>query len=98
MTPVIVSDEALDDAAEIADWYVSEDAAHAALWFQDEFMRALGRLAASPGLGSPGRYGTRTLPLHRFPVSLVYRLGPAGVRVIAVAGQRRRPDYWVGRR
>lgn len=98
MTPLVVSEEALADAAEIVDWYVSEDAAHAAQWFQDELALALERVAASPGLGTPGPDGTRKWPLHRFPVSLVYRLRPTGVRVIAIAGQRRRPNYWAGRR
>jgi len=98
MTPVFVSEEALADASDIFDWYLVELAAHAAQWFQDELTRALERLAADPGLGTPGLYGTRSLPLHRFPVSLVYRMDAAGVRVIAVAAQRRRPRYWSGRR
>lgn len=98
MTPVILSEEALADAAEIADWYIHEDALHAVLWFHDELNKAVERLALSPGLGTPGRAGTRCLPLHRFPVSLIYRWRPEGVRVIAVAGQRRRPGYWAGRR
>lgn len=98
MTPVVVSDDALADAADIVDWYLTEGAAHAAQWFQEELTRSLARLAADPGLGTPGRHGTRSWPLHRFPVSLVYRLGPSGVRVIAVAGQRRRPRDWADRR
>lgn len=98
MTPVEVSDEALADLMDLVDWYVTEDAVHAANWLHDEWAQTLARLAASPGLGTPAGHGTRTWPLHRFPVSVVYRLGPSGVRVIAVAGQRRRPGYWVGRR
>lgn len=98
MTPVVLSEEALADAAEIADWYIQEDALHAVQWFHDELNKAVARLALTPGLGTPGWAGTRRLPLHRFPVSLIYRLRPEGVRVIAVAGQRRRPGYWAGRR
>lgn len=98
MTPVVVSEDALADAADIIDWYLAEDAAHAAQWFQEELTRSLARLAADPQLGTPGRHGTRTWPLRRFPVSLVYRLDASGVRVIAMAGQRRRPRYRAGQR
>lgn len=98
MTPVVVSDEALADLMDLVDWYIAEDALHAANGLYDEWTQALARLTASPGLGTPARHDTRTWPLHRFPVSLVYRLVPSGVRVIAVAGQRRQPEFWAGRR
>jgi toxin ParE1/3/4 len=54
-------------------------------------------LSLSPGLGTPGPAGTRILPLHRFPVSVVYRHGEEALYVVALAAQRRRPGYWVGR-
>jgi plasmid stabilization system protein ParE len=99
MTTPSVSDEAQDDIAAIADWYISQDAPHVVAWFRTELAQTLARLAASPGLGTPGPHHTRTLPLHRFPVSLVYRWSDNdGIRVIAVSGQRRRPGHWQGRR
>lgn len=51
-------------------------------------------LAEFPGLGSRGPAGTRRIPLHRFPFSLVYILEPDTIRVVAVEHQRRRPGYW----
>ena len=39
----------------------------------------------------------RRAPLHRFPLFIVYREVPAGFQVLAVAHQRRRPHYWLGR-
>ena len=39
----------------------------------------------------------RRAPLHRFPLSIVYRQKPAGFQVLAVAHDRRRPQYWLGR-
>lgn len=39
----------------------------------------------------------RSAPLHRFPLSIVYRLVPDGFQVLAVAHDRRRPQYWLGR-
>jgi len=65
---------------------------------QVEVSQALARVLDQPGLGTPGPEGTRLLPVHRFPVSLVYRVEGEDLRVIAVAAQRRRPGYWGGRR
>ncbi|ABM18084.1 hypothetical protein Maqu_0989 [Marinobacter nauticus VT8] len=39
----------------------------------------------------------RRAPLHRFPLSIVYRERPDGFQVLAVAHDRRRPQYWLGR-
>lgn len=93
-----LSEEALADAQQTADWYIDQDAWAAAVALQQEIQRALTRLLKTPGLGTPGPEGTRILPVHRFPVSLVYRLQGDMLRVIAVAGQRRQPRHWAGRR
>lgn len=90
--------EAVADAEQAADWYVDHDAWTAAVGFQEELARALARIGAEPGLGTPAKGGVRMLPIHRFPYSLVYRVQGDDVRVIAVAAQRRRPGFWRGRR
>ena len=95
---VSLTDEAKADAQEAADWYIDQDAWPAALALQQEITRALARLVRSPGLGTPGDDGTRVLPIHVFPISLVYRVADQHIQVIAVAAQRRRPNYWLGRR
>lgn len=35
--------------------------------------------------------------LRRFPFSVIYRVTPTHIVVLAVAHQRRRPAYWLGR-
>jgi toxin ParE1/3/4 len=95
---VSLSEEALADATQAADWYIDQGAWTAAAALQVEIADALARIAADPGLGTPGPEGTRILPVHRFPVSMVYRVDGAELRVIAVAAQRRRPGHWAGRR
>jgi toxin ParE1/3/4 len=95
---VSLSEEALADATQAADWYIDQGAWTAAAALQVEIADALTRIAADPGLGTPGPEGTRILPVHRFPVSMVYRVDGAELRVIAVAAQRRRPGHWAGRR
>jgi len=39
----------------------------------------------------------RQVPLHRFPLSIVYRENSDTVQILAVAHERRRPQYWRGR-
>ncbi len=39
----------------------------------------------------------RRAPLHRFPLSIVYREKSRGFQILAVAHVRRRPQYWLGR-
>lgn len=39
----------------------------------------------------------RRAPLQRFPLSIVYREKSASFQVLAVAHDRRRPQYWLGR-
>lgn len=93
-----LTDEALDDAQAAADWYIDQGAAEAADALLDDIERTLALLRRHPGLGTPGAAGTRTMRLHVFPYSLVYRISGEVVRVIAVAAHRRRPGYWRGRR
>lgn len=39
----------------------------------------------------------RRAPFYRFPLSVVYREKSNGFQVLAVAHDRRRPQYWLGR-
>ena len=93
-----LSEEAIADAKQAVDWYIDQDAWPAAAALHLEIGNAPARIVTEPGLGTPGPEGTRTLPVRRFPVSLVYRVQGDMVRVIAVAAQRRRPGHWQGRR
>lgn len=98
LVPVSLSSEAQADANAAVDWYVGKGAFIAADDFADELGRALGLLSQFTESGKTGAHNTRTLPLHSFPYSLIYRLQGDAIRVIAVAHHSRRPGYWVGRR
>lgn len=89
--------EALADAEHAADWYIELEAWSAAIALHLEITRAVARAVEEPGLGTPGPDGTRVLPIHRLPVSWVYRVEGDVLLVIAVAAQRRRPGHWIGR-
>ena len=95
---ISLSNEAQADADAAVDWFTGESAFIAADEFADELDRALGLLKRFPELGHASASNTRTLALHSFPYSLIYRLQGDLIRVIAVAHHSRRPGYWVGRR
>jgi plasmid stabilization system protein ParE len=40
----------------------------------------------------------RKAPLHRFPLSVIYREKATFFEVLAIAHDRRRPQYWLDRR
>lgn len=95
---IVFGKDARADVRSAADWFIDRGAGQAAASLRQEIGRTLARLAAEPGLGTPGPAGTRILPVHRFPVSLVYRVEGQVLRIVAVAAQRRRPGYWAHRR
>ena len=65
--------------------------------FLDEVGRVINILRVHPELGQPVGRGLRRALLHRFPFSLIYSAEVDKIVIIAVAHQRRRPDYWRNR-
>ena len=65
--------------------------------FVAEVERLLEVLATYPYIGRPAPTDLRTIPVRRFPYSLIYRVLPDVLRILAVAHHRRRPRYWAGR-
>ena len=65
--------------------------------FLDEVGRVINILREHPELGRPVGRGLRRALLHRFPFSLIYSVEVGAVLIVAVAHQRRRPDYWRNR-
>ena len=67
----------------------------------DRFLDAVdlaSRLARRhPALGLPGKVGTRSRRVRRFPYRLIYLEQPDRLWIVAVAHQSRRPDYWLRR-
>ena len=41
--------------------------------------------------------GIRRAPLRRFPLSVIYRHISGNIQILAIAHDRRRPQYWLGR-
>lgn len=86
------------EADEAANWYRARAGIRIQGRLLAEIERAREVLLNQPGIGTPGAGGTRTLPLAKFPYTLVYRIDGDRVRVLAFMHQSRRPDYWQHRR
>ena len=62
--------------------------------FLDDLQRAVNRLRDNPKLGQKVGDGLRRSLFSRFPYSVIYTVEPECILVVAVANQRRRPNYW----
>ena len=63
----------------------------------NEVQRVIQLLSENPELGFSVGSNRRVIVLNRFPFRLVYAVEESVLRIIAVAHQKRRPDYWRGR-
>ena len=94
---ISLSDEAMADFEAATDWYLDEQAFIAADDLADEMEYALALLQKFPEIGKAASDGTRAFVLRKFPFSLIYRVQPDHIRVVAVVNHSRRPGFWVGR-
>ena len=65
--------------------------------FLDDVQHAIDSVREHPDLGAPVDYGFRRVLVRRFPFSIIYATEPTQIVVVAVAHQRRAPEYWKGR-
>lgn len=89
-------DEAIQEAEAAARWY-AERSSSAAFGFADEIDAAVAAIQQHPDTWPAYDHGTRHYLLRRYPFSVVYRVEPARVLIVAVAHGRRRPGYWTSR-
>lgn len=65
--------------------------------FDAELVELERRIQSYPSSGVPYRHGTRRALLQSFPFSVIYEIGRNEIVIVALAHQKRRPDYWVDR-
>src|ERR1700737_2576238 len=65
--------------------------------FLDDVQRVVDVLREHPTSGYVVGQGLRRTLLRRFPFNLFYSIETDGILVVAIAHQRRRPDYWKDR-
>ena len=62
--------------------------------FLDDVQRGVDLLRAHPAIGQSVGSGLARILLRRFPFCLIYAVEVDAILIIAVAHQRRQPDYW----
>jgi len=99
--PLVLEPEARQELGDAARWYEDQR-----LGLGQRFLgaveAALDRLAVLPAAGTPVPHvsfdlAVRRTPVERFPYHVVYLETQDAIRVLAVAHNRRKPGYWLGR-
>ena len=97
MKPVVVNPEAEIELIEAAKYYVEQ-------------ARGLGDVSAiaveavikeiesNPGQFSRVGVSIRRAVMERFPYGIIFSIEPDCLRILAIAYQKRRPNYWKGRK
>jgi plasmid stabilization system protein ParE len=86
--------EAIEEARAARAWY-GERSRRAEVAYLAELRQALQRIREAPRRWPRFDHGTRRVVLHRFPFSVIYRIGMGDkVLILAVAHDKRRPGYW----
>jgi plasmid stabilization system protein ParE len=89
-------DAALEDAESAAEWY-GQRSATAARGFAEEIDAAVAAIERLPNAWPAYDQGTHRYLLRRYPFSIIYRIEPKRILIIAVAHGHRRPAYWRAR-
>lgn len=84
------------DAEGAQQWYAQRSvvAAHA---FVAELIASIESIAEAPERWPRYLAGTRRYHFPKFPYSVVYRVSPRTIVVVAIAHHRRKPGYWQDR-
>jgi plasmid stabilization system protein ParE len=88
-----ISEEAASDLTSAITYYSDQNADLAGAFFSD-FDSACDLIIERPEIGKPIGTGNRKVVLQRFPFVLIYKSEGDYLRILAVAHQRRRPEYW----
>lgn len=98
--PLRISEEAEAELVDSARWYEAQREGLGSD-FLDAVDSAVMRIAGRPRIGSSvpsvADELIRRWPVARFPYHVVYLELPDRLQILAIAHDRRRPGYWVGR-
>jgi len=84
------------DQIDAAEYYESQEPGLGAE-FVEELDRAILRILDHPHAGSPGPRDTRSSLMERFPYSVIYRVDPGEILIVAVQHHSRDPNRWQDR-
>lgn len=77
--------------------YYSGITAELGLRFEQAVADAVRGAVAHPERGAPRSKSTRRWLVKGFPFGVIYRANEAEVLIVAVAHERKQPEYWVPR-
>ena len=67
---------------ETAGWYAEQAGERRATDFRNEVQHSLKLLSEHPSLGTPSASSTRSMVVHRYPYSVIYRIEGNILRVV----------------
>lgn len=94
----LVEPGARQDFTDAVRRYLHEAGPQRSQAFDTEVRRSLDLISQMPEIGAAAPLACRSWPLRRHPFTIVYRIEPGIIRVIAIAHQSREPGYWAERR
>lgn len=65
--------------------------------FEQAVAEAVKSVAAHPERGAPRSGSTRRWLVKSFPFGVIYRASESEVLIVAIAHERKKPEYWAGR-
>jgi toxin ParE1/3/4 len=65
--------------------------------FEQAVAEAVRKLVTHPERGAPRSKSTRRWLVKSFPFGIIYSVSESEVLIIAIAHQRKLPEYWAGR-
>ena len=65
--------------------------------FEQAIAEAVRKAVAHPDRGAPRSKSTRRWLVRSFPFGVIYRASELEVLIVAIAHQRKKPEYWAGR-
>ncbi len=90
-------EEAENELNDAADFYDLESPGLGGS-FLDDIQKAIKSILKFPEASPLFQGQVRKKTVQRFPYAVVYSLRETEIRILAVAHQKRRPFYWMGRR
>ena len=90
-------DEAESDLIDSLEWYRSQGGSELSQRFFDAYYQTRKRILTHPETASFLYSYFRSLRIKKFPYKIIYTIEGNTILIIAIAHDKRNPDFWKGR-
>jgi len=90
-------DEAEADLIDSLEWYRSQGGDDLSKRFFDAYYQTRKRILAHPEAASFLYAHFRSLRIKKFPFKIIYTVDENTILIVAIAHDKRNPDFWKGR-